>query len=79
MEIKDIPWLNEKIKEVPYKKKLYKIMKIILFKWKGFTYLEMYAILKELYKGKINDEKLCEKAALNEIMFIREYNNGIEN
>ena len=65
-----IPWINDRIKNVPYRKKLYKFMKFFLFKWKGLTYLEMYAILTKLYSNKIIDEKECKTHALNEIITI---------
>lgn len=74
--IEQLSWIHERINDVPYKKKLYKFMKILLFKWKGLTYLEMYAMLKELYKNKIVDKKLLEKKVLNEIMEIYIYNNN---
>lgn len=73
-----INWLNDKIKDVPYKKKLYKIMKFFLFKRNGLTYLEMYAILKTLYGYNEKDENKVKNNAMNEIIYIHDYNKTIK-
>jgi len=69
-------WMFEKINDVPYKKKLYKFMKIFLFRWKGLTYMEMYAILKKLYGFNIKDEEIIKNKAMTEILNIYNFNNG---
>jgi len=67
-------WLFERIKDVPYKKKLYKFMKIFLFKWKGLTYMEMYALLKKLYAINIKDEETIKNRAMTEVLSIYMFN-----
>lgn len=69
-----ISWMNEYVKDVPSKKRLYKFMCFFLFKRKGLTYKELYAILSNIYKKKLGKE-LCKDSAMLECILIYYYNN----
>jgi hypothetical protein len=77
MEIdeKKIEWMNEYIKDVPNRKKLYKFIKKFLFKNKGLTYKELYIILCSLNSKVLSNEE-CKKHAMLEILSIYKYNNN---
>jgi len=71
-------WMNEKIKAVPQRNWLYKFMKFFLFKWKGLTYKEMYAILDSLNRKTMGEEN-SKKHAMREIIEIYNFNNNMSN
>lgn len=67
--------MDEKIKDVPIRKRLYKFICFCLFKRKGLTYKEMYIILSNLNKKSMGEEN-SKKHAMIEILAIYKYNNN---
>lgn len=71
----EIEWLNEYVKDVPNRKKMYKFLKIILFRKNGLTYKELYMILCNLNERVVGIEKSRQHAMI-EILSVYKYNNN---
>ena len=70
-------WFNERIKDVPINKKLYRFMCFFLGARKnGLTYKQMYLIIEYLNRKKYSFEE-SKKQAMKEILNIYQYNNNI--
>ena len=71
-------WMEEYIKDVPRRKWLYKFMKRFLFRRKGLTYKEMYAIIDKLNRKAMGEEE-SKKHAMMEILEIYKFNKEMKN
>lgn len=75
MENQDIKWMDEHIKDVPNRKKLYKFMCKFLGKKNGLTYKELYMILDILNRKKDKEEE-SKKHAMIETLAVYKFNNN---
>lgn len=71
----EFKWMNEYVKAVPKRKRLYKFMRIFLFKRNGLTYKEMYMIIDYLNRKAMGVEA-SKQHAMTEIIELYKFNNN---
>ena len=74
-----LSWLHERVDSVPKGNWLYRLICTVFFRRKRkFTYLELYAMLWRINKGKLGDD-MAKKFALSRIIQMYRHLNNNQN